>query len=322
VQRIIWQYNLKNEYFTLNKLLADVRESLEYTGSRSSVLYKTIKNMGYKFNYVNGRKILCEQNHVARKIKFLRDFLNIKQNSNERTFVYLDETWIFQNGSAVRRWIHEKDIKSNPSKIHSEGKRFIVLHAGSRFGFLDGCSLLLDSNNDKDYHRTMNGEIFKNWVILQLITALSQLQDKCVVVMDNAPYHSVQLDKPPTFSSKKAEMQEWLEKRGTKIQGKITKKILWEHIKLKISANQKRYEIDTLLQEHGHEVLRLPPYHCQYNPIEMAWGFCKTYYNKHINSRPSSKDKVKNLWVEALAKCTSGMWQNFCDHCTTLIEQD
>ncbi|RZB58837.1 DDE 3 domain containing protein, partial [Asbolus verrucosus] len=45
------------------------------------------------------------------------------------------------------------------------------------------------------------------------------------------------------------------------------------------------------LRENGHEVLRLPPYHCQYNPIEMAWGFCKSYYNKHIKSQPLSKDR-------------------------------
>ncbi|CAH1366189.1 unnamed protein product, partial [Tenebrio molitor] len=75
------------------------------------------------------------------------------------TFVYLDETWIYQNGSSVRHWIHESDLKSNPIKI----KNFLV-----------------------------EGAKYKN---------------------------------------------------------------------------------------------------SQYNPIEMAWRFYKSYYNKHINSQPSSKDK-------------------------------
>jgi hypothetical protein len=49
--------------------------------------------------------------------------------------------------------------------------------------------------------------------------------------------------------------------------------------------------------KQGYEVLRLPPYHCQCNPIEMVWG----YYNKHIRSQPRSKDKVTNLWKTALS---------------------
>jgi hypothetical protein len=81
--------------------------------------------MGYKYRLVNGRKIICEQKHVvASKIVFLRKFLQYKNSSENIIFVYLDETWVYQNGSNIRRWVHEKDIKSNPSKIKSEGKRF------------------------------------------------------------------------------------------------------------------------------------------------------------------------------------------------------
>jgi hypothetical protein len=61
-----------------------------------------------------------------------------------------------------------------------------------------------------DYHKTMNGELFQNWVVKQRIPALTSLKQKCVVVMDKAPYHSVQLDKPSTFSSRKGKLQEWL----------------------------------------------------------------------------------------------------------------
>jgi hypothetical protein len=43
--------------------------------------------------------------------------------------VFLDETWIYQNGSAIRRWVHDTDVKSNPSVVKTEGKRFTILHA-------------------------------------------------------------------------------------------------------------------------------------------------------------------------------------------------
>jgi transposase len=47
-----------------------------------------------------------------------------------------------------------------------------------------------------------------------------------------------------------------------------------------------------LLQAEGHEVLLIPPYNCQYNPIELAWSFCKTYYNQRIQARLGMKDRV------------------------------
>jgi hypothetical protein len=138
--------------------------------------------------------------------------------------VYLDETWIYQNGSNVRRWLHDTDMKSNPPTAKAEGKSFIILHADCKFGFLEGCDLLLDStNNDRDYHKTMNAEIFQNWAIDQLIPALTKLPTKCVVVMDNAPYHSVQLDKAPTFASKKNDMLEWLIRRNESVGQNLTK---------------------------------------------------------------------------------------------------
>ena len=78
--------------------------------------------------------------------------------------MYLDVIWIYQNGSVLfRRWVHKSDLKTNPTKIKSEGSRFTILHAESQFEFLDGCNLLLNSkNNDRDYHKTMNGTLFPN----------------------------------------------------------------------------------------------------------------------------------------------------------------
>jgi hypothetical protein len=50
----------------------------------------------------------------------------------------------------------------------------------------------------------MDGNRFKDWVNNQLIPSLtSNFQNKeIVVVMDNAPYHSVRLDKSPFLQIK------------------------------------------------------------------------------------------------------------------------
>jgi hypothetical protein len=69
--------------------------------------------------------------------------------------------------------------------------------------------------------------------------------------------------------------------------------------------------------------LWLPPYHCHYNPIEMVWGFCKIYYNKHFPSQRSRKSEViKNLWSTALSLYTQEMWTRSVEHCERIIEKD
>jgi hypothetical protein len=88
------------------------------------------------------------------------------------------------------------------------------------------------------------------------------------------------------------------------------------------NSSFRRYEIDELLQAEGHEVLRLPPYNCQYNPIELAWGSCKTYYNQRIQARLGMKHKVVEIWREALEKCTQEKWVNFIRHSEKEVTSD
>lgn len=49
----------------------------------------------------------------------------------------------------------------------------MILHTGSKFGFLQG-DLFMDSiNNDRNY-KTINSQIFQNWVVNQLIPTLKK----------------------------------------------------------------------------------------------------------------------------------------------------
>jgi hypothetical protein len=43
-----------------------------------------------------------------------------------------------------------------------------------------------------------------------------------------------------------------------------------------------RFKIDELIEEHGHTILQLSPYHCHFNPIELVWSQAKRYYNSNI----------------------------------------
>ena len=50
----------------------------------------------------------------------------------------------------------------------------------------------------------------------------------------------------------------------------------------------------TVAKEYGHEILRLPPYHCELNPIELAWAAEKNYVAGE--NKDMSLDSVEKLF--------------------------
>ena len=98
--------------------------------------------------------------------------------------------------------------------------------------------------------------------------------------MDNASYHSVIKEgtKAPTSATRKGDMQKWLKDKKIPFDGKMKKTELYEIIKLKKA--EPVYKTDEFLHGKGHNVLCLPPpppYHCEFNPIEMVWRDVKGY---------------------------------------------
>jgi hypothetical protein len=86
--------------------------------------------------------------------------------------------------------------------------------------------------------------------------------------MDNASYHSTIADKVSNTGSCKKDIQEWLWKNC--IDYDPTETI--PELLLRVAPWKSRvnvYELDQTANEMGHLVIRLSPYHCQYNQIEL-----------------------------------------------------
>jgi hypothetical protein len=83
-------------------------------------------------------------------------------------------------------------------------------------------------------------------------------------------YPSNQENKIPTNnSSRKSEIIEFLQKNNISYTEKNTTKILLQLIADSEIGKSKQYHVDNLAKEQGCEVLRVPPYYCALNPIEL-----------------------------------------------------
>ena len=125
--------------------------------------------------------------------------------------------------------------------------------------------------------------------------------EKCVIVLDNASYHSRKRFRIPTMSTKKDEMLKFMEDHNIEIPYPVPfKSVLL--MKIKEANIRTKFVVDELAAERGLEILRLPPYHCVLNPIELVWARLKSDVRK-CNVTPSLSASV----CESLRKCAENI---------------
>ncbi|XP_072377997.1 uncharacterized protein [Diabrotica undecimpunctata] len=161
----------------------------------------------------------------------------------------------------------------------------------------------------------MNHQNYMKWLKDKL---LPNLPSNSVLVIDNASYHNVTLEKCPTSASKKDIMKKWLTERNIFFDESETKPELYSKVLIAKPKNPV-YAVDQLLAQHGHSVLRLPPYHPELNPIEKIWAILK-------NEVAARNTTFKLADVLELAKIrlneiTPEIWANTCRHVDKVEEE-
>lgn len=242
--------------------------------------------------------LIQRPNIKAWRAKYLR---RIRQNdalgADKKPVIYLDETWIHAHYTVKKCW--QSSTASGVKKNDSAGRRWIITHAGGENGFIDGALLMFKSKlKTGDYHNEMNGANFTKWIHERLIPNLPQ---NAIIVIDNAPYHSMETSKPPNMTNRKAEMQSWLLEKNIKYEECFTKAELFQLINR--NKPPKNYIIDNIFNSQGFEVLRLPPYNCDLNPIEYIWNLIKRRVaDKNVEQLES---QIESLTLEAIASITT-----------------
>ncbi len=116
---------------------------------------------------------------------------------------------------------------------------------------------------------------------------------------------------------RRAKVIEWFTNYGHFYDPKWTVKKLKEEAKLLPDTTIFRLEQEAGLQ--GHQVLWLPPKHCDLNPIELIWAQVKGYIKK--NNTTFRMADVRNLANEGIARVTREDWRKACDHVLKVEEE-
>ena len=76
------------------------------------------------------------------------------------------------------------------------------------------------------------------------------------------------------------------------------------------------YAAEAIASEFEVEILRLPPYHCFFNPIEMAWGVVKGHVAKNNSCEKVAKklELVKELLNDSLNAVKKETFVNWVRH--------
>ncbi|RZF46450.1 hypothetical protein LSTR_LSTR012525 [Laodelphax striatellus] len=293
IRQHIYSYIRRKEHPTIEKLLASLRDSNLFRGSSFS-LKSVLLTLGFVYKKLNRKRILLEKNDiVAWRCRFLREVKDLNFNK----IVWLDETWV-NTCNTLNQGTNEGTLAAPIGK----GNRFILLHAGTSEGFVPNCCLLFASKKTSDYHEEMNHETFSKWFQESLLPNLST---PSVIVMDNAPHHSKVLDEAPTEANKKSEIQEWLCEHSIQFEEHFTKAELLELCEM-YKPLVPKYLIDEMAKAKGHKIVRLPPYHCNFNAIEMIWAKVKEHVAQ--NNTASNLTGIRRLIEKGIEKVTSVEW--------------
>lgn len=323
IRKKVHEFFFKKELPTVNKVLKVVNDDPDLPTFKRTTFYHLLKELNFTYSRRGRDSTLIDKDEIIMwRRNYLRQIKSLRAEG--RKIYFMDETWVNAGHTVSKVW-KDTSVKSAKQAFLSglstglpspsgKGKRLIITHIGSDSGFVDGGLDIFESNKNKDYHEDMNSERFENW----FTKILSQLKNNCVIVMDNAPYHSRKVEKIPNTSWRKQQIVDWLLTKNIHFEEGLLKAELLQLVK----QNKKKYEkyaVDELAKSQNKIVLRLPPYHCELNPIELIWAQVKNFIAKENNT--FKLPLVKDLCLESIKRISLEEWKKCINHVTEKVEK-
>lgn len=304
IRQKIHSFWSKHEIPTLKKMVKDLNDDADLPSISRTSFQRVLKELGFENTKLNMENALTEREDiVVCRQKYISDIRRYR--SENRSIYFLGEMYVNTSETCGKIWM-DRTLKSHREAL-------IVLHIGSAEGFVEGGLLCFELNkNTENYHDVINDK-FHNW----FCGILPKLSNNSVIVLDNISYHSVKVDPIPTMAWEKDTIIQWLKSKGCIIEKPMVKHLIMDKVK-EIRHLHEKFVIDEEAIKSKKIVLRLPPYHCYLNPIELAWATVKDHLK--YNHTTFKLKAVKKLLIKAVKLITPGMWANFVRD--TIEEED
>lgn len=177
-----------------------------------------------------------------------------------------------------------------------------IIHAGSDQGFLQGAEFVCLFNR-----KTEETDSYEHWLVEKL---LPKMPPNSVIVTDtNTLYHKKKENTIPSCSWKKEEIKNWLLSQNISIGDISHKKELLSLVKNITPLSSAKLRINEIAKEKGIEILRVPPFHYELNPLNMIWAQLKHYVKTNMKSFKIKK--IKELIREGIFSINQINWINY-----------
>ncbi|KAK6012673.1 hypothetical protein OSTOST_22154, partial [Ostertagia ostertagi] len=304
LKRLVHGMLKEEKDITIRELRQQISITYPDFGLSVTTLWRLLKGLGFSFKLLKGQRFIFERSDLSLKRSlFLRKVNEARERGD--CVVYMDETWVFEGMVKRKGWVDTKmsrfpsaetirNYSCGKTAGKTKGKRGIVITALSEEGIVPGCTHVLLSGyrtTQDDYHREMDHVAFEQW----LKGSIPLMKDfaagkKCTLVLDNAPYHTRALYK----------LDDFVESRGG-------------------LAALRCYAAEKICSDLGVTLVRLPPFHCFFNPVEMCWSYLKHRLNKI--GRPTDRlEIVRSRTLEILGSLPRQLCEGWCRE--TLREEE
>jgi len=307
IRQIIHAHYLRQEYPTAKKIKRALSKRQDLPNFKAETFRLLMEDLNFTHAQRRRKYVLIDRADI---VKWRRTYLRkIKAyRKDKRDIIYIDETFVSaeqkNEHSQLDRCVSDStDADMKDSKESSERNRScIILHAGNESGLVPGC-LSLFSQNETVVDIYLDEEYFENWFQKSL---LPNIRPHSVIVLDNAPCNTIIQHQIPTISWTTDEIRMWLTGHGISWSEDLIKSELIGLVE-GIREGICNYRVDILAREAGHDILRLPPYHGEFNPLMQVWDFVNEHIKKHIGN--SALSDVQQLAKDAIERVTGPLWK-------------
>jgi hypothetical protein len=321
IHSIIAELNQSKGFCNTSDIQSILKSEFSIEISRSG-LSRRLRSLGYRWGRSQSVGAMTIAARRARTVIYLKELsLAIsEENLGSAVICFTDESYVnVRHKIQFTWWSPYSPQRNEVGGPSGAGEREILLHAISKFGLIggdiSGRSEALDLKKSlpsaqhffvggyigEDYHKNIDGDFFIQWLLHRFIPAFEVKfpHKKCILVLDNAPYHHAKDGEFIKLGGTKKEIIDNLNKLNVnsievRREGRVKRmdSSTWTHKKslyapsttelldaLKISVashpESQLSAVQKIFNQRGWQLIFTPPYTPQCQPIEKVWAYVK-----------------------------------------------